>query len=114
MRYLLEKYGAEGIDVVYSHNDAMTLGALDVLETAELEPGRDIVLISVDGQQEAIDALIDGRINCIVECTPDLGESVMKLVDALSRGEEIPKQIHPEEAVFTEFDDLSDLAPRGY
>lgn len=114
MRYLLQRYGTQGIDVVYSHNDEMTLGALDVLETAELEPGRDIVLISVDGQQEAIDALIDGRINCIVECTPDLGESVMKLVDALSRGEEIPKQIHPEEAVFTEFDDLSDLAPRGY
>ena len=114
MRYLLERYGAQGIDVVYSHNDEMTLGALDVLEAAELEPGRDIILISVDGQQEAIDALIDGRINCIVECTPNLGESVMKLVDALSRGEEIPKQIHPEEAVFTEFDDLSDLAPRGY
>jgi len=36
------------------------------------------------------------------------------LVDALSKGEEIPKRIHPEETVFTEFDDLSGLAPRGY
>ncbi len=32
MRTLLDRYGAEGIDVVYSHNDAMTLGALDVLD----------------------------------------------------------------------------------
>ncbi len=114
MRYLLDKYGAEGIDVVYSHNDEMTLGALDVLEAAGLNPGRDMVLISVDGQQEAVDALKEGRINCIVECTPDLGESVMAMVDALSRGEEIPKQNHPEETCFTEFDDLSGLAPRGY
>ena len=114
MRYLLDKYGAEGIDVVYSHNDEMTLGALDVLEAAGLNPGRDMVLISVDGQQEAVDALKEGRINCIVECTPELGESVMAMVDALSRGEEIPKQNHPEETSFTEFDDLSDLAPRGY
>ncbi len=114
MRYLLEKYGADGIDVVYSHNDEMTLGALDVLEAAGLNPGKDIVLISVDGQQEAVDALKEGRINCIVECTPDLGENVMRMVDALSRGEEIPKQNHPEETVFTEFDDLSGLAPRGY
>ena len=114
MRYLLEKYGADGIDVVYSHNDEMTLGALDVLEAAGLDPGKDIVLISVDGQQEAVDALKEGRINCIVECTPDLGENVMRMVDALSRGEEIPKQNHPEETVFTEFDDLSGLAPRGY
>ena len=114
MRYLLDKYGAEGIDVVYSHNDEMTLGALDVLEAAGVKPGRDMVLISVDGQQEAVDALKEGRINCIVECTPDLGESVMAMVDALSRGEEIPKQNHPEETSFTEFDDLSGLAPRGY
>ena len=114
MRYLLDKYGAEGIDVVYSHNDEMTLGALDVMEDAGVRPGSDMVLISVDGQQEAVDALKEGRINCIVECTPDLGERVMDMVDALSRGEGIPKQNHPEETCFTEFDDLSGLAPRGY
>ncbi len=73
-----------------------------------------MVLISVDGQQEAVDALREGKINCIVECTPELGESVMEMVDALSKGRDIPKQNHPEETCFTEFDDLSDLAPRGY
>jgi len=114
MGQMLEKYGPDGIDVVYSHNDEMTLGALEVLEAAGLEPGRDIILISVDGQQEAIDALAAGKINCIVECTPHLGNDVMALVDALSRGEAIPRVIHPEETVFTEFDDLSGLAPRGY
>lgn len=114
MRYLLEKYGAEGIDVVYSHNDEMTLGALKVLEAAGLKPGKDIVIISVDAQQEAIDALREGRINCVVECTPNLGDPVMEMVDALSRGRQVPKSNHPVETAFTEFDDLSDLAPRGY
>lgn len=114
MRELLEKYGADGIDVVFSHNDEMTLGALDVLEAAGVDAGRDIVLISVDGQQEAIDALRAGRINCIAECTPHLGDDVMALVDELTSGREIPRLIHPEETVFTEFDDLSGLAPRGY
>ena len=114
MRALLEKYGPEGIDVVYSHNDEMTLGALKVLDEAGIRPGQDIVLISVDGQQEAIDELKAGRINCIVECTPHLGDDVMAQVDALSRGETIPKAIHPEETAFTEFDDLSAIGPRGY
>ena len=114
MRYLLEKHGADGIDVIFSHNDEMTLGALDVLEAAGVKPGEDVVLISVDGQQEAVDALVAGRINCIVECTPDLGEAVMGMVDALSRGEAIDKQNHPEETCFSEFDDLTGLAPRGY
>lgn len=114
MRYLLDKYGPDGIDVVYSHNDAMTLGVLEVLEAAGLAPGRDMILISVDGEQAAVDALREGKINCIVECTPDLGETVMTMVEALVKGQAIPKEIHPEETVFTEFDDLSDLAPRGY
>lgn len=115
MRYLLDKYGAEGIDVIYSHNDAMTLGALDVLDAAGAKPGSDdLIIISVDGEQAAIDALKEGRVNCIVECTPDLGESVMKLVEALSKGEAVPKSVHPEETVFTDFDDLADLPPRGY
>ena len=114
MRALLQRYGPDGIDVVYSHNDEMTLGALTVLQEAGLRPGKDIVLISVDGQQEAVDALRAGQINCIVECTPNLGDDVMAMVDALSKGQQIPKVVNPDETVFTEFDDLSDLAPRGY
>ena len=114
MRTLLDRYGAEGIDVVYSHNDAMTLGALDVLDEAGVVPGEDIVLISVDGEQAAVDELRKGRINCIVECTPHRGGDVMAQVDALTRGKQIPKTIHPEETVFTEFDDLSKIGPRGY
>ncbi|MBQ3303415.1 MAG: ABC transporter substrate-binding protein [Clostridia bacterium] len=114
MRSLLDKYGAAGIDVVYSHNDAMTLGALDVLDEAGVVPGRDIVLISVDGEQAAVDELVKGRINCIVECTPHLGDDVMAQVDALTKGRTIPKTIHPEETVFTEFDDLTGIGPRGY
>ena len=114
MRYLLDKYGPEGIDVVYSHNDEMTLGALKVLEAAGLRPGQDILLISVDGQQEAVDALKEGKINCIAECTPDLGKAVMEMVDALTHGKQVPKRNHPVERVFTEFDDLNGIGPRGY
>ena len=114
MRTLLDRYGAAGIDVVYSHNDAMTLGALDVLDEAGIAPGKDIVLISVDGEQAAVDELVRGRINCIVECTPHLGNDVMAQVDALTRGRTIPKTIHPEETVFSEFDDLTGIGARGY
>ncbi|MBQ6374816.1 MAG: ABC transporter substrate-binding protein [Clostridia bacterium] len=114
MRDLLDRYGPDGIDVIFSHNDGMMLGALDVLEAAGVEPGKDIILISVDGEQAAIDALREGKLNCVVECTPDLGETVMSLVEALSEGRSIPKQTHPEETVFTDFDDLTDLPPRGY
>ncbi|MBQ6595621.1 MAG: ABC transporter substrate-binding protein [Clostridia bacterium] len=114
MTTLLEKYGAEGIDVIYSHNDAMTLGALDVLEENGIVPGRDMVVITVDGEAAAVDALKEGRVNCVVECTPDLGQSVMELVGRLTSGEEIPKVSHPEEGYYSDFDDLEGDPPEGF
>ena len=113
-RELLADYGADGIDVIYSHNDSMTLGALDVLEEAGIQPGKDILLISVDGEKEAVDALKAGKINCVVQCTPYLGEDVMRLVGDLKSGREITKIAHPEESVFSDFDDLTDPALEGF
>ena len=86
MRELVEKYGPDGIDVVFSHNDSMTLGALDVLEGLDNPAARNIILITVDGEKEAVDALKAGRINCVVQCTPDLGPAVMSLVRDLKDG----------------------------
>lgn len=113
MQYLLDKYGDE-IDVLYSHNDGMTLGAIEVIEQAGLTPGKDILILSVDGEQAAIDLLKEGKLNCVVECTPYLGELVMQQAKKLAAGEAIDRVIHPEERVFTDYDDLTDLEPRGY
>lgn len=103
------------VDVLFSHNDAMTMGALEAIREKGLRPGRDIVIISFDGEQEAMDELILGNINCVVECTPYLGDSIIEAVLKLTSQEEVPKYIYSEERVFTEFDkDLKDLPPREY
>lgn len=114
MRELLDKYGPDGIDVIYSHNDGMTLGALDVLEASSNPSVKDIIVITVDGEKEAVDALKAGRINCVVQCTPDLGPSVMNLVSDLKDGKELPKVNHPDEGAFSDFDDLTDPAMEGF
>jgi len=114
MRELLQKYGTEGIDVVFSHNDAMTLGALNVLEKENAASSKDMIIITVDGEKDAVDALKAGRINCVVQCTPHLGPSVMKLVRDVTAGKEIPKVYHPDEGVFSDFDDLTDPAVEGF
>ena len=113
MRDLLEKYGSGGFDVIFAHNDSMMLGALDVLEKTEGAP-KDLVLITVDGEKEAVDALKSGRINCVVQCTPDLGPAVMKLVGDLKAGKALPKVNHPEEGAFTDFDNLNDPSVEGF
>ena len=100
--------------MIYSHNDSMTLGALDVLEAAGAEPGKKIIMITVDGEKEAVEALKQGKINCVVQCTPQLGKDVMELVKGLSEKREIPRVTHPEEGAFTDFDDLTDPAVEGF
>ncbi len=113
MEYLLQKYS--DIDVLYSHNDSMTLGAIEAIEAAGLTPGKDIIIITVDGEQKAIDFLKEGKINCVVECTPLLGDVVMDLTKKLAAGETIDRVTYSTETVFTEFDtDLDSLPERGY
>ncbi len=103
------------IDVLYSHNDAMTLGAIEAIEEEGLTPGKDIVIITVDGEQGAIDLLKEGMVNCVVECTPLIGDTIMALAKKLAAGEEIERYTYSEETVFTEFDeDLQSIPARGY
>lgn len=113
MRSLLESYGDE-IDVVYSHNDEMTLGAIPEIEKAGLIPGKDMIIISIDGGQKAIDVLKEGKINCVVECTPKLGRELMETALKLKAGEAVEPVIHPTEQVFSDEQDPADIAPRGY
>ena len=92
----------------------MTLGVLDILEQKGIRPGKDILLITVDGEKEAVEALKEGKINCVVQCTPKLGPAVMSLVKKLTSGEQISKITHPEEGMFTDFDNLSDPSVEGF
>jgi simple sugar transport system substrate-binding protein len=102
------------IDVIFSHNDGMTLGVLDAMKERGLKPGLDIVIITVDAEQAAIDALIRGEVNCVIECNPKQGPGIMGLAMALARGKSVSRLIYVEEQVFSEGDDLSALEPRGY
>ena len=104
----------EDIDVIYSHNDGMTLGVIEAMEEKGLTPGTDIVIITIDAQQAAIDALREGKVNCVIECNPKTGPEIIKLAERLAAGENIPRLQYVHEEVFYETDDLSLIEPRGY
>lgn len=60
MEDALQRFGPGEIDGVYAHNDEMALGALTAIEAA----GRsgEIMVTGVDGQNNAIQAVADGRL----------------------------------------------------
>ncbi len=66
---------AEGkkINVLYAHNDDMAIGAIQAIEEAGLKPSKDITIISVDAVKGAFEAMIAGKMDVTVECSPLLG-----------------------------------------
>ncbi|OXM87222.1 ABC transporter substrate-binding protein [Paenibacillus rigui] len=102
------------IDVLYAHNDDMALGAIQAIEAAGLKPGKDIVIVSVDGVKDGFVAASEGKINFIVECNPLLGPQLMQAVRDVVAGKQIPKRIVTEEGVFTSEDAKKALPNRQY
>lgn len=106
--------GGKIIDVIFSQNDAMTLGVLESLENRGINSGKDVTIISIDGEQKSIDALREGKLNCVVECNPNTGPELIHLVKTLMNRNTVPKETYIPEGVFTENDDMNGIPLRGY
>jgi simple sugar transport system substrate-binding protein len=94
------KAEGENITALYAHNDDMAIGAIQAIEEYGLKPGQDIIIISIDAVRGAFEAMIEGKLNCTVECSPLLGPQFFDAVEALVAGKKIPKRIVTKEDVF--------------
>ncbi|MEU8317872.1 ABC transporter substrate-binding protein [Nonomuraea sp. NPDC048881] len=102
------------IDVLYAHNDDMGLGAIEAIEGAGKVPGKDIKIITVDAVKDGMQALADGKINYIVECSPLLGPQLMDLAKKVVKGEQVPARVVTEETTFTQEQAKQVLSSRQY
>ncbi|HPJ14723.1 MAG TPA: ABC transporter substrate-binding protein [Spirochaetota bacterium] len=93
---------AEGkkINVLFAHNDDMAIGAIQAIEEYGLKPGKDITIVSIDAVKGAFEAMIAGKLNCSVECSPLLGPQLMQAVKDYKAGKTIPKRIVTNETIF--------------
>lgn len=102
------------IDVIFAHNDDMALGAIEALEAGGIRPGVDVKIISVDGAKPAFEAMIAGKLNCAVECSPLLGPQLMKAITDLMSGKELPLRIITDEKVYTQENAAQIIKSRKY
>jgi simple sugar transport system substrate-binding protein len=93
---------AEGkkINVLYAHNDDMAIGAIQAIEETGLKPGKDILVIGVDAVKGAFEAMMAGKMNVSVECSPLLGPQLMEAAKKAAAGETLPRWIKTNEGVF--------------
>lgn len=114
IRQVDEAFDLHTIDILFSHNDDMTLGILQYLQETDIQPGKDITIVSVDAQQKVVDLVEAGSVNCTVECNPNSGPKLVTVINHLLNGGELEPHYYLDEQVISETTDFATLSPRGY
>ena len=78
------------VNVIYTHNDEMTLGAMAGVKEFGLNPGEDVMIIGIDLSYEMCEAIIDGDLSaCVVIDPSTLPAAIYKEYVKYINGEEI-------------------------
>lgn len=99
MENLLQSHGDQ-INAVYAHNDEMAIGAINAIKAAGKVPGKDILVVSIDGTKDALKAIIAGELGATVECSPYFGPAVFDVIEKHGKGEQVPAEIINEDRFF--------------
>ena len=108
------KSDGDKINVLWSHNDDMGVGAIQAIEEAGKKPGKDIFIVSVDGIKDMFQMMADGKTNGIVECNPLLGPQLLSTSKDILANKKVPKNIKSKEGVFTPDQAKKELPNRKY
>ncbi len=88
------------IDIIFSHNDDMALGAIKELKEHGYSPDKDAIIVSVDATRDAFEAMTRGELSCAVECNPVIGDQLMKAIRDLCGGKQMPFRIITDEKIY--------------
>lgn len=81
------------LNAIYAHNDEMALGAKAALEAAGKKAG-DVKIITIDGTKGAVQGIVDGWIDGVIESNPRFGPIAFATLDKFYNGDGVPaKQI---------------------
>ena len=98
---------------IYAHNDEMAIGAIAALEAAGKVPGKDVIVVSIDGTKDAAQAIIDGKMGATVECNPKFGPKAFETMMKYANGETFPaKIVNPDR--FFDISNAAEYLPEAY
>lgn len=97
-------------DIIYAHNDEMAIGAIAALEAAGKVPGKDVLVLSIDGGKEAVQLVVDGKIAAVVECNPRFGPKAFETMQRYAKGEAIEPTLVNEDKFYDASNAAAELA----
>ncbi len=113
MEAMLKTHG-NNIEIVYAHNDDMALGAVQAIEESGRQPGKDVLIVSIDAIKEAVQAVADGKLNCTVECNPLFGPKIYDTIEQILAGQTVEKRMYNKDELFDSTNAAAALPNRQY
>ena len=114
MESFLRAADSKEITALFAHNDDMALGAIQAIEEAGLQPGKDILIVSIDGIKDALEDIKAGKLNCSVECNPLIGDQLMDVAKKLVAHQDVPARLNSKEGLFDSSNVATALSSRKY
>lgn len=114
MEALLKSPQGSEITALYAHNDDMAIGAIQAIEEAGKMKRKEITIVSIDGIRDALQAIVDGKLHCSVECNPLLGPFLFDAIDAVMAKKELPKRTVIKDELFDSTNAATALPNRKY
>ncbi len=99
MQTLLQSH--PNVTAVYAHNDEMALGAMQALKAAGKTPGKDVIVCSIDGENDALKAIVAGQEGAVVQSNPRFGPIAFQTLDQYTAGQQIPAWIVIHDNMYT-------------
>jgi galactofuranose transport system substrate-binding protein len=93
---------------IYAENDEMALGAVVALKGAGKKAG-DVKVVSVDGTKGAVQGIVGGWINAVIESNPRFGPLAFDTATKFFNGEPIPEDIIIQDRQYDESNAKTDV-----
>lgn len=101
------------INAVYAFNDESGLGAMAAIQEAGKKPGSDVKIVSIDGTKNAVQAIVDGKYNGVIESNPRFGPLVFETLNQFYDGKAIAENIVIKDGEYTP-ENSKELLPQAF
>jgi ABC-type sugar transport system substrate-binding protein len=81
------------ITAIYAENDEMGLGAVTAIQGLGKEAGKDVKLVSVDGTRNAVQAIVGGTMNGVIESNPRFGPLAFDTAEKFLSGKSVRENL---------------------
>lgn len=89
------------LDGIYSESDNMALGALQAIAAAGKTPGTDIKIVTIDGIQQVVQDVADGKVVADIETNPRFGPLAFQTLSDFFNGKSVPQTVIIQDHHFT-------------